>query len=230
MLALLREQFVNCWVLAKDLEAIAARDGSPEMKTLCMRLRENYGYPVDSVLVAPDLRVIGHVNAHDVHGDAVGYVKFLRDGLAAVGRTPVVADTAPKKAEVAQRVRQVEVTPEKPSTSLLDVISCRGFGEPSFAYYSIDTRAFDGGGVLEIEVRVGRAAPAVTFEVCAPVAAGDGHAVQPVQTESVASEGTAKLVHTFKKGDMLGLMVKPGPGSSEGDANAFLATVTVRRP
>jgi hypothetical protein len=239
VLALLRQEFVNCWVLAKDLEAIAARDGSSDIATLCKRIRDNYGYPVDSVLVAADLRVVGHVNVNDVAVDPVRYIAFLRQGLAAADRTlPAVASAVmPETTAVTGRPRELKLTPAQPGTSLLDVVRCRGFGQPSFVYHAIDATAFAEGGVLEIEVRVGSGTIAATFELCAEVVlpgdeskAGERHFVQPVQSRSVAREGSDKLVHTFKKGDRLGLTVKPAPGSTEGDLNAFLATVTVRRP
>ena len=243
MLDLLRQQFVNCWVLAKDLDAIAARDGSPEVATLCKRIEENYAYPVDSVLVGADLRVLGHVNAHDIGDDpAVAatdqYVAFLRKGLTAMGRevaTAIEAGGAAAKRHLPPRA--LVVTPEQPSTSLLDVVRCRGFGQPSLAYHPVDVNAFADGGVLEIEIRVGREAIGVTFEICAavelpgvdPATKQNLITMAPVQTTSVASDGTGRLEHTFKKGDRLGLVVKPASGS-EGDANAFLATGKVRRP
>lgn len=243
MLALLRQEFVNCWVLAKDLDAIAARDGSSEVATLCKRIKENYAYPVDSVLVGADLRVLGHVNAHDIGEDpavsaTAQYVEFLRKGLTAACREVATAIDAGGPAATRHLApRALVVTPEQPSTSLLDVVRCRGFGQPSLAYHPIDVNAFDG-GVLEIEVRVGREAIGVTFEICAvvelpgvdPATKQNLITMAPVQTTSVASDGSGKLEHTFKKSDRLGLVVKPGPGSSEGDANAFLATVKVRRP
>jgi hypothetical protein len=244
VLALLRQEFVNCWVLAKDLDAIKARDGSPEVATLCKRLQENYAYPVDSVLVGADLSVLGHVNAHDIGKDptvtgTAQYVDFLRKGLAAAGRK-VVAPAVDAGGAAPRRglpLRTLVVTPEQPSTSLLDVVRCRGFGQPSLAYHTIDVSAFDG-GVLELEVRVGREAIGVTFEICAavelpgvdPKTKETSITMAPVQTKAVASDGTGKLEHTFGKGDRLGLVVKPAPGGSEGDANAFLVTVKVRRP
>lgn len=236
VLALLRQEFVNCWVLAKDLDAIAARDGSPEVATLCARIREHYKYPVDSVLLAPDLRVLGHVNAHDVAATA-RYVDFLRKGLEVAGRPVAAAAVEAGAAKRGPPSPQLVVTPEKPEASLLDVVRCRGFGQTSLVYYTIDATAFADGGVLEIEVRVGRAATGVTFELCAAAELPGDQAkdksqvfMQPVQTRSVASEGTDKLVHTFKKGDPLGLVVTPAIGSSDGDTNAFFATAKVRRP
>jgi hypothetical protein len=243
VLALLRQEFVNCWVLAKDLDAIAARDGTADVTTLCQRIQENYAYPVDSVLVGADLRVLGHVNAHDVGDDprvtaSAQYVQFLRDGLGAAGRRvpATVADggAAPEKRRAAPRV---VVKPEQPGASLLDVVRCRGFGQSSLAYHELDVSAFVDGGVLEVEVRVGREAMAVTFELCAavelpaedPVTKKPLVTMEAVQSATVASDGTGKLVHTFGKGDRLGLMVKPGAGGSEGDANAFFVTVKVRR-
>ena len=83
-MATLRDEFVNAWVLAKELEGIAARSDDEDVALLCSRVREHYDYPVDSVLLAPDLRVLGHVNVHEPAGrDPALYLAFLRAGLAA---------------------------------------------------------------------------------------------------------------------------------------------------
>jgi hypothetical protein len=51
----------------------------------------------------------------------------------------------------------------------------------------------------------------------------------PVRTlEKVGPGETATMTHEFSKGERSGLAVKPGAGTTEGGAHAFLATVTVR--
>lgn len=53
--------------------------------------------------------------------------------------------------------------------------------------------------------------------------------MKPIRTIDVARESTETVEHAFTKGQHLGLAVKPGPGSAEGDANAFLVDVAVKK-
>lgn len=234
----LRADFVNCWMLAKELEPLAARSDE-DLAKLCKLLKANYGYPVDSVLVDADLTVRGHVNAHDENGDdPASYVAFLRKGLADAGRTATAVATE-AAAGAAARHKDVPflpltLTPERPTTSHLDTFTARGFGQVSMSFLSIDATAFTDGGTLEVEVRVGSGNASGRVELCAPAEQLRGNVksrfMQPVQEGvTVARETTQKLVYEFAKGDHFGLAVKPAPGTSEGETNAFLATVTIRK-
>jgi hypothetical protein len=244
VLATLRQDFVNAWLLAKDLPAIAARAGDADTAKLCALIQENYGYPVDSVLIAPDLRVVGHVNVHEPTAtDPTAYLAFLRAGLAkARGEalpsaapaepaealpTAVKAPERPARSRLAP-TRALKLTPEAPTDTILDLIRRGGFGEMSMGFHTIDATAFAGGGTIEITVRVGDAKAAGRFELCA-AAPGSRNAMGPVRTlDKVARGETAKLSYEFEKGARFGLATKAAAGSAEGDANAFLATVTVR--
>lgn len=232
MQTVLREGFVNSWVLAKELPAIAARDGSPEIEQLCARIQENYAYPVDSVLIAPDLRVLGHINVNEVYG-APPYLQFLQRGLAAAKR-PAIPLPAQARSDDNKPPRMVTLTPERPDAELLEVLTVHGFGKSSFRYQPIDASAFPNGGVLEIEVRLGSAPLGAKFEVCAPIEtseAADGTATMqstgPVQGHALASGGRCTLTHTFRSGAHLALAVRPILGT-EGDTNAWFATIRVR--
>lgn len=232
MLTLLREGFVNSWVLAKELPEIAKRDGSPEIEQLCARIQENYAYPVDSVLIAPDLRVLGHINVNEVYG-ASPYVQFLQRGLAAAKR-PAIPLPAQARSDDNKPPRVLKLTPERPSTELLEVLTVHGFGKSSFRYQPIDASAFPNGGVLEIEVRLGDAPLGAKFELCAPIETaptGDDtgmlQSTGPVQQQALASGGRGTLTHTFRSGAHLALAVRPVLGNA-GDTNAWFATIRVR--
>jgi hypothetical protein len=228
VIALLRAEFVNTWLLARDLEAIAARSGDADVAQLCALVRENYGYPVDSVLITPDLRVVGHVNVNEAAArEASLYLSFLRRGLAAA-RGEELAE-APEEPEVHAESdylgRTLVLTPDEPLGTLLDVVRRGGFGEPNMKFFMIDATAFTDGGTLEISVRVGGANASGKFELCAAVEGG----MSPVQTLAKVGPGeTATLTHAFDAGALFGLATMAGAGSVEGDTNAFLATVTVR--
>jgi hypothetical protein len=227
VIATLRQSFVNVWLLAKDLDDIAARSGDADVQTLCRLVRENYDYPVDSVLIAPDLRVVGHVNVHDPKAmQPAGYLAFLRAGLTAVHGAAAATRAVPEPAVAPERagVRAVTLTPDAPTGTILDVILRRAFGAQSLTYFPIDATAFENGGRIEIAVRVGGRSAAGKFELCAPVTGG----MAPVRVVQVTSDESATLVYEFSEGARFGLAAIPGAGSKEGDATAFLATVTVR--
>lgn len=234
VLQTLRERFVNVWLLAKDLEAIAASSDDAEVATLCGRIRAHYDYPVDSVLIASDLSVVGHVNVHEPAAREPGrYLAFLRRGLAAARgeAAPAEAGDAPDghaSAEHAAGTRGLVLRPDEPTGTLLDVVRRRGFGRTSMTFFPIDATAFGGGGELEITVRLGGGEAAGRFELCAAVP-GEPSAIQPVESlDEVAPGGTARMVHAFAAGARFHLAAMPAGGAAEGEVNAFLVTVTMR--
>lgn len=230
---MLREGFVNCWVLAKELEAIAASSQDAAVKELCQRVRQNYQYPVDSVLIAPDLRVLGHKNVNEVMSQPALYLSFLQQALAASGQ-PSVAVAAEPKVATEQRPRSLVLTPDRPQGEILDVVQVRGFGKSGFRYHSIDATAFATGGTLEIEARLGDGSLAATFELCAPMEIPGveprtkSMTTGPVQQQSVARGAACTLRHEFKEGTRLGFAVRPGSGN-EGDHNAYFAVIRIKR-
>lgn len=230
MIATLRRDFVNVWLLAKDLEAIAARAADADVATACKRIKENYKYPVDSVLLTPDLRVVGHVNVQDPSAiDPVAYRAWLRRGLAATRGEAFAEEPKPapaSRAAGAAAHRGLVLTPDAPTGTVLDVVRRAAVGEPGMKFFMIDATEFPGGGVLEIEVRVGTDKAAGRFELCTAVSGG----MAPVRTtDKVAPGETAKLMHEFEVGARFGLAAMAGAGSAVGDTNAFLATITVRK-
>lgn len=83
MIALLNDQFVNVWLLARDLERTAAASEDPDLKRLCAVLRAEYKYPVSSHVVSTG-EGIEHLGALEVRAAFEGpmvYLPFLRDAL-----------------------------------------------------------------------------------------------------------------------------------------------------
>jgi hypothetical protein len=231
VLATLQRDFVNVWLLAKDLDTIAERSDDPDVAKLCALIRENSDYPVDSVLITDDLRVVGHVNVHsDRARSAEGYLAFLREGLAhARGEQVVATKAAAATPKAANRGRPpVPLTPAQPSGTVLDTIRRGGLGENSMLFVIIDATAFEDGGELEIAVQVGTGAAAGRFELCAAVPERPG-AMSPVETlDRIEPRTHGTLRYRFAEGARFGLAAMPAAGAVEGDLNAFLATVTVR--
>ncbi len=72
---------MNAWVLAKDLDEISNATNDPDLKRLCGLVREHYKYPVDTVLISSELKVLGHKNVKHAMIGPVVYEPFLRKGL-----------------------------------------------------------------------------------------------------------------------------------------------------
>jgi hypothetical protein len=235
VIATLRDQFVNAWLLAKDLDRIANDSGDAEVGELCELIRKSYDYPVDSILISPDLEVVGHVNVNEPAAtDPRGYLAFLQKALARVNGEPAAAagwhepEHAADHGAAHPTRRALRLSPEQPAGTLLDLVQKRRMGQPSMTFFVIDATAFPKGGTLEIAVQVGSSAAAGKFELCASQR-GNPSAMAPVETLAAVKPGeSGRLVHEFAAGAMFGLAAMPGPESVEGDANAFLATVTVR--
>ncbi|MCA8950958.1 MAG: hypothetical protein KDE27_15750, partial [Planctomycetes bacterium] len=189
MMRTLQQDFVNVWVLARDLEAIAAASDDPDIGALCAAIRANYGYPVDSVVIAPDLEVLGHLNVHEPGArDPETYLAFLQQTL---GREPA----PPAGAERRAVPTSVRVTPDEPAASVLDVVEQSARAKDAVKFFTIDATKFANRCRLEITVRVGSGAAAGTFELCA-AAPGEPDAMTPVETlPRVAPGETAVLVH-----------------------------------
>lgn len=222
---------MNAWVLAKELEHIAERSGDPGVERVCELVRTHYAYPVDSVLIAPDLDVLGHVNVQDARAlDPRGYLGFLREGLAKARGEPPPGDEPPAHPHAGGRPMPppLRLTPESPSGSLLDLVRRATTGGPALRFFAIDATAFEGPIEIELEVRVDGGDLPGRFELCA-APDDDPGLMSPVATlAQVAPGATDRVSYAFRKGALFGLAVMPAPGVTEGEPSAFLATLTVR--
>ena len=234
MIATLQEEFVCSWLLAKDLEAIAARAGDPDLTELCQKIRANYGYPVDSVLLSADLEVVGHLNVNEPAAtDPDGYLAFLRRGLVAAGREPSAEPVAAHDEQHRASRRgpaslpPMKLTREAPSASVLDLFRKGGLGEFSMMFLSIDHTAFEQGGTLTLELRVGSGAADGRFEICTTTPDAP-NAMTPTKSVVVPAGESRRVDFPFAAGVRVGLAVNPGDDAAVGDMNAFLATLTIR--
>ena len=80
-MAQLRKDFVNAWVLARDLPELGTDVGEGDLGKLEKILRENYSYPVDSLLISPELDVLAQLSFNELlEQGLVGYEGFLAKG------------------------------------------------------------------------------------------------------------------------------------------------------
>ncbi len=86
VLDLLSKEFVNCWILAEDLEAIAKDESQPENVRAAAKVAfERYKYPVDSQMMTADGKLLSQAATNDIMSpdmDAL-YLAALKKALAA---------------------------------------------------------------------------------------------------------------------------------------------------
>jgi hypothetical protein len=66
---LLRQDFVNAWVVAKHLPRMAEEAADPAVRTLARRAHESYLYPVDSQVFSSAGELLDHVSANDLFAE-----------------------------------------------------------------------------------------------------------------------------------------------------------------
>lgn len=82
---ILDEHFINVWLIGQDLPGLLEKADDPLLKQFYTVLKDNYTYPVDSVIVTPDAELVAAVSVKDVRPfGEVAYPAFLRDALDTV--------------------------------------------------------------------------------------------------------------------------------------------------
>ena len=81
---MLNREFINAWVLAKNLEPLSRQAASPEVREWTARFRADYTYPVDSIIYTPDGRKLANAPANELpkRSPHDAYLKFLHKGLS----------------------------------------------------------------------------------------------------------------------------------------------------
>ncbi len=75
----MRKDFVNAWVLGRDLPEVGADVEGGDLGKLQKILVDNYSYPVDSLLISPDLDVLAQWSVNESI-ELVAYEDFLAMG------------------------------------------------------------------------------------------------------------------------------------------------------
>src|SRR5688500_14069430 len=88
----LQKGYANAWVLARDLPRLAKETQDPDLRRVYELLSEHYSYPVDSIVIGPDLRLRGQIEVMEAaQAGPAGYLAFLRSSAgepAATGKDP----------------------------------------------------------------------------------------------------------------------------------------------
>ena len=201
------------------------------------------GSPVDILVISPELELMGRqpVNELFSSGDIVqNYLAFLQDSLA--GRLPGFSEDTLKLSPEPDSVPlsdldvavaedlKVILTSEKPKWEVLNIFRTPKRGHQDYTVIEIDTTAFEEGGMLVIDISVGSAEPAGSFDLYA------GDAELPTEgmphgalasAWDVPSGKTGTIKYRFSQGKVFKLGGTGNWFSEEGSLNAFQAKISV---
>ena len=237
----MNENFINTWVANAELGRIhslrepIARRREREGKTfdtshpLAQAIIEGgktgskKGSPVDCLVISLDFQLMGRLLVNDFIDDTwrrklrweEGYLMFLKDSLA--GKQPGLGN--------------IRLSSEEPSQNVLDVFQTRVVPAKDYTLVVIDTRAFENGGTLTVDIEVGRADANGFFYLF------DGDRELPTalrmsKEDRLASVwiepgDTRQITHRFDRGQFFKLGAIGRWDEERGQVNAFQARISV---
>ena len=183
------------------------------------------GSPVDCFVISPDFELMGRQLVNEIYNDSRRkgllsdeeyYLMFLKECLE--GKQPGLGN--------------ITLNSEEPSQEVLEVFRTPVVGYQDYTIVVIDTRAFEKGGTLTVDIETGRADAEGFFYLF------DGNSELPMdervpKDKRLASawiepDETGQLTHRFDRGAFFRLGATGCYGRSEkGSTNAFKAKISV---
>ena len=178
--------------------------------------------PVDCFILSPELELMGKQLVNDLGTNSKsgglqfheGYLMFLKESLE---------DKFPG-------LGNVVLSREQPSQEILDIFRIPTVGYQNYTVVVIDTRAFEDGGTLTIDIEVGRG-DAVGF-----FCLFDGNSELPTEEKVpkgklastwISPGDTRQITYRFDQGQFFKLSATGSWRKEKGTANAFRARVSV---
>ncbi len=243
----LNENFINTWVTNAELgrtpslqEPIAKRH-EREGKTfnttypLVQAIMNGWteGSPVDCLVISPEFDVMGKLPLNDFLDDcleksipeAEGYLKFLEDCLDA--KFPGFGED---NSESLLTGANVTLNEEHPEQEVLHILRAPKYGDQDYNVITIDATAFEDGGMLLIDIRMGNAKSGGSFDLFH----GDTELpTKGIPTQSLTSvwdipSGQRGIIrYPFDEGKVFQLGATGTWFSGKGNVNAFQAKISV---
>ena len=183
------------------------------------------GSPVDCFVISPDFELMGRVLVNEFFDynwdkfkrrDEESYLMFLKECLE--GKQPGLGN--------------ITLSSEEPSQDVLEVFRTPMVGYKDYTVVVIDTRAFEKGGTLTIDIETGRADAEGLFYLF------DGDSELPMgelvpkdkrlASVWIESDETGQLTHRFDRGEFFRLGATGHHRKNEkGSTNAFKAKISV---
>ena len=244
----LNENFINTWVSNFELER------TPNKRDY-MAVRRQHGYkpfdkmhplaqaimkgwkehsPSDSLILSPDLELMGRESVNDLIGANMRqhYLTFLKEALD--GKLPGfgedTSEPEPLNSDTALSRLNVVLNDVRTSQEVLNIFRTPKSGYQDYTVIEIDATTFKNGGVLTIDISVGHAEAAGSFDLFA----GDSKLpTQGAPQNALASAwgirpgGTERITYPFDRGQSFQFGATGDWFSKKGSTNAFLATISV---
>ena len=214
------------------------------------------GSPVDCLVISPDFELKGKLalnryfyGGHDWDGGrtrAENYRLFLMEALE--GKYPGFSadnsfayllddvEDVPKQPSPFKPFLtglDVVLNTDQPALEVLDVIRTREVGYQESTIVSVAATAFEKGGVLTIDIRVGSAELAGSFylydsDIEFPAERGQRYVHSIANATDVPPGGTAHITYPFYRGQVFKLAIAPAElTDNKASVNAFQARISV---
>ena len=229
----LNENFVNTWVLNTDMKRLRDAKGIDAMPPLTQTIVRAWKRlsPVDSLVISPALELMGRQSVNELsryewHTRAAHYQLFLVESLE--GKRPGLGEKDPVALSSSLNV---VLDPVQPLIEVLDTFRIPETGSQDYTVVKIDATAFENGGVLTIDIQIGRTAPIGSFDLfddnndsstegMPEGALAHAWGIQPGET------GT--IIHRFDKGQVFQLRATGGWVDEKESINAFRARISIQ--
>ena len=190
--------------------------------------------PSDSLILSPDLELMGRQPVNDLLGSSMirDYLTFLEEALA--GKLPGFGEDTSEpellNSDTVLSSLRVVLNDVRTSQEVLNIFRTPGPGYQDYTVIEIDATTFENGGVLTIDISVGHAEAAGSFDLFA------GNSKLPTKgapQNTLASAwgippgGTGRITYIFERGQFFRLGATGDWFSKKGSTNAFLATISV---
>ena len=246
----LNKNFINTWVPNCELgrvpslrDPIAKRresegktfDTTHALAQAIMKGWKQYS-PVDCLIISPGFEVMGRQLGNDLHragGDPTSnYLTFLQESLA--GKLPGLGeDTSepkPLNSDTVLSNLNVVLNDVRTSQEILNIFRTPEAGFRDYTVVEIDATAFENGGVLTIDISVGYAEAAGSFDLFEGISKLPTEGVPKNALASawnIPPGGTERITYIFDRGQSFRLGATGDRFSKKGSTNAFLATISV---
>ncbi len=245
----LNENFINTWIpnselgRVRSLQEPIAKRRERESKTfdtthaLAQAIMKGWKKksPADSLVLSTEFELMGRLPVNErisPYNGANGYLLFLTEALD--GKLPgfreETSEPEPLNSDTVLSRLKVVLDDVRTSQEVLNIFQTPEPGYQDYTVVEIDATAFENGGVLTIDISVGHAEAAGSFDLFA----GDSELpTEGVPKNALASAwgippgGIEKIMYTFERGQSFQLGATGDWFSKKGSTNAFLAIISV---
>lgn len=189
--------------------------------------------PVDCLVISPELDVMGKLPLNDFFDECYdkniteedGYLAFLKDSIDVKfpGFNPTTSDPLLTGSKVV-------LNEDKPADEVLHILRAPKYGDQDYNVITIDTTAFDNGGILTIDIRMGNSKSGGSFDLFdadteLPKQGIPNDALTSVWDIPTGQRGN--IEYHFDKGKVFQLGATGTWFSGKGNINAFYAKISM---